>query len=230
MRTRRPVLALGALATTGALATAGLLATGAVGTSAAPSTPKLKPAASSGLVATPSKDPSTSCNGVLNGAGAGPLTKTLLSVTPNSTPGSYDFTFQVDSGRAPGSYRLRDCTYIDSGASGYQNEPIVAASDDKDVPFAAGSSGSTATFTITVTGVNSGDLVCDRVAVSGNASGTGFTDKSNEVCVDPNNPPVVPEANWAAALPLAALGLTGAVVLYRRRRQLTAPVQVTTTS
>jgi hypothetical protein len=172
MRTRRPILALGALATTGALATAGLLATGAVGTSAAPSTPKLKPAASSGLVATPSKDPSTSCNGVLNGAGAGPLTKTLLSVTPNSTPGSYDFTFQVDSG----------------------------------------------------------DLVCDRVAVSGTASGTGFTDKSNEVCVDPNNPPVVPEANWAAALPLAALGLTGAVVLYRRRRQLTAPVQVTTTS
>lgn len=226
MRARRPLLALGALATTGALATAGLLATGAVGSSASHASPKLTSAASSGLAATPSSDPSKSCNGVLNGAGAGSLTKTLLSVSPNSTPGSYDFTFQVDSGRAPGSYRLRDCTYIDSGASGYQDEPIVAATDDKEVPFAAGSSGSTATFTITVTGVNSGDLVCDRAAVSG----TGFTDKSNEVCVDPNNPPVVPEANWAAALPLAALGLTGAVVLYRRRRQLTAPVQVTTTS
>ncbi len=163
-------------------------------------------------------DDTTTCRGVLSGGGEGELTKTLVSIVAGAQAGTYEVEYRLDSGRAPGSYRVRDCSFIDTGAPGYNGEPLVGGADEKDTLFTPTGSGSTANFTVTVTGVQPDDLLCDRAAVSGVEGLDDFTDKSNLLCITPNSPPVIPEAPFALMLPLVAAGAIG-VVLFVRRRQ-----------
>lgn len=164
-------------------------------------------------------DDSTSCNGVLSGADSGLADKSLVSVEPGANAGDYTITYRVDSTRPAGTYRLRDCAYIDTGAPGYTGEPYVGATDEKEYTFVANTGGgSTTTFTQNVTGVGPDDQVCDRAAVSGDQDGVSFTDKSNTLCITPNSPPAVAESHLAVTLPLAALAAVGLVVLVQRRR------------
>ena len=166
-------------------------------------------------------DDATSCQGVLSGAGAGALDKSVVSVTPGSNAGDYTIVYSLQSDRPAGVYRLRDCAFIDTGDPGYTGEPFVGAYDEKDVTFTSSGSGSTATFTQEVTGVDPNDQLCDRAAVSGVDAGTSFTDKSNLLCITPNNPPVVSESHLAVALPLAGLAAVGLVLLVQHRRRRT---------
>jgi hypothetical protein len=182
----------------------------------------------SGGLVTPAAavDDTTSCQGVLSGADSD-LQKSLVSITPGANAGDYTIEYSLQSSRPAGVYRLRDCAFIDTGAPGYTGEPLVGATDEKDTSFVSSTGGgSTATFTETVTGVQPNDRLCDRAAMSGTDAGTSFTDKSNVLCITPNNPPVVAESHLAVTLPLAAAGAVAIVLLVQRRRSratVTAP-------
>ena len=174
-------------------------------------------------------DGTTSCQGVLSGAGEGSLDKSVVSVTPGANAGDYTVVYSLQSNRPAGSYRIRDCAFIDTGDPGYTGEPFVGTTDEKEVAFTSSGSGSTATFTQEVTGVDPNDQLCDRAAVSGVDAGTSFTDKSNTLCITPNNPPVVSESHLAVTLPLAGLAAVGFVLLLQRRRhRASAPDAATT--
>jgi hypothetical protein len=171
-----------------------------------------------GFTSPASADSTPSCGGVLSGGGEGPLTKSLVSITPGANAGDYTLEYRLDSGRPAGVYRIRDCVFIDDGTPGYNGEALIGNQDEKDVTFTSSNGGSTATFTQSVSGVDANDSVCDRAAVSGVDAGVGFTDKSNILCVTPNNPPVISESALAVTLPLAAIGAVGLVLLVQRRR------------
>ena len=164
-------------------------------------------------------DSTPSCeNGVFNGAGAGPLDKSLVSIVDNQD-GSYDFTYKLTSPRPAGTYRIRDCVFIDDTTPGYNGETLIGNTDEKDVVFLADGQGSSATTTVTLTGITADDSICDRAAVSGTDVSTSqsFTDKSNLLCVTINTPPVVPEVGLVVLLPLTGLALAGGFLLWRRR-------------
>ena len=172
-------------------------------------------------------DSTPSCtSGVFSGAGDGPLTKTVESVAPTGNTDEYLITYRVTSPRPAGTYRLRDCVFIDAGTpNAYDGETLVGNSDEKDQVFVANTGGgSTTTFQQTVV-VHSGEQVCDRAAMSGTdtSTGLGFTDKSNLLCFSPNNPPVVPESSLAVTLPLAAVVAVGGVLYLQRRRRTATP-------
>lgn len=181
-----------------------------------------------GGLTTPAHAADDTCQGVLSGNGdGGTLTKSVVSIEPGATAGTYTITYQVVSSRPAGVYRLRDCLFIDTGTAGaYDGETIAADYDNKTQSFAPNTGGgSTATFTQTVSGVGTNDQVCDRAAMSGtDLTGMSFTDKSNLLCVSPNNPPVIPESHLAVTLPLAAVGAVGLVLFLQRRRASRSPV------
>lgn len=128
----------------------------------------------------------SSCGGVLQGSGdSGTLTKTITRVTENAD-GSTTIKFRYTSDRGAGTFRLRDCAFIDANSNGMydKGEEIVAGTQKKGVP-----SSGTGTITVTAT-IPEGAQLCDRLALSGTASdGTGFTDKSNIACVGGGYPP-----------------------------------------
>ena len=167
--------------------------------------------------ATPDTD-TTSCNGVLNGQGGGPLTKTFVA-EQNNNDGTFTLTYELTSPRPDGTSRVRDCAWVDQIANGQldQGEPLFGT-DDKNAVFAGGKT----TISITVQAL-AGDTVCDRAARSGDAPGApGYTDKSNVLCHrlgDP--PPVIPEAPLALLLPMSAAALLGVAYLVSRCRHST---------
>ena len=89
------------------------------------------------------EDSTTSCTGVLSGqAGDENLAdKSLVSMVDNGN-GTYTFTYSVYVDRAPGSYRIRDCIWIDSDGNGAYNGETLVGSDEKDVDFVADGAGS----------------------------------------------------------------------------------------
>ena len=164
------------------------------------------------------EDSTTSCTGVLSGqAGDENLAdKSLVSMVDNGN-GTYTFTYSVYVDRAPGSYRIRDCIWIDSDGNGAYNGETLVGSDEKDVDFVADGAGSSGETTYTIT-ASPDDTVCDRAAVSGtDASAVGFTDKSNILCVDISSPPVIPEASLAILLPVSGALVAVGFFLWRRR-------------
>ena len=164
-------------------------------------------------------DSTPSCtSGVFSGGGDGPATKELLSITDNQD-GTYTFEYKVTVQRDAGTYRLRDCVFIDEGGNNaYDGEALVGNTDEKDVIFTSNGNGtSSGTTTITVA-ADPEDTVCDRAAVSGTTTaGVGFTDKTNVLCVPIENPPVIPEASLAVLLPVTGLLVGLGFVLWRRR-------------
>jgi hypothetical protein len=173
------------------------------------------------MLATPAQavDSTPSCeSGVFSGAGDKEATKELLSITDNGD-GTYTFEYKVTVQREAGTYRLRDCVFIDEGDNNaYDGEPLVGNTDEKDVIFTSNGNGtSSGTTTITIEAEPT-DTVCDRAAVSGTTTaGVGFTDKSNVLCVPIENPPVIPEASLTVLLPLTGLLVGLGFVLWRRR-------------
>jgi hypothetical protein len=141
--------------------------------------PLLSVGPSPALAAIPS-----SCGGVLQGAGdSGTLTKTITSVVQNED-GTTTVRYRYTSDRGAGSFRLRDCAFIDANGNGKydKGEQIVGGTDRKGVPSSGRGS-------ITVT-IPEGARLCDRLALSGTSNGVGFTDKSNVACVgDDGYPP-----------------------------------------
>lgn len=171
-------------------------------------------------------DSTPSCtNGVMSGADSD-LQKGLVSVTPGSTAGDYTVVYSVTSPTRPaGTYRLRDCVFVNDSSPGYNNETLIGNSDEKDAVFVANNGGgSTTTITQQLTGIGAGEEVCDRAAMSGTDGGTSFTDKSNLFCFTPDNPPVVPESALAVTLPLAAVGAVALVLFLQHRRRAAAEV------
>jgi hypothetical protein len=123
-----------------------------------------------------------SCGGVLQGGGdSGTLTKTITGVTTNPD-GTTTVRFRYTSDRGAGSFRLRDCAFIDANSNGMfdMGEAIVGGTDQRGVP-------SSGTGSITVT-IPDGAQLCDRLALSGTSEGVGFTDKSNIACVGSGYP------------------------------------------
>jgi hypothetical protein len=162
----------------------------------------------------------TSCGGVLSGAN-GPLTKSLASVVNNNN-GTFTLTYNLTSTHNPplnGTFRVRDCVFVDAGGNNaFDGEPLIG-SDEKDVLILNGSG----QVSITVT-ASADDTVCDRAAISGtDAAGVSFTDKSNLLCTPLTSQPPIPEVPYAILLPLVALVLFGgAWVVGRRRGRTTA--------
>ena len=125
----------------------------------------------------------TSCGGVVKGGGdGGELTKRITSVEQNDD-GTTTIRFRYTSDRSEGSFRLRDCAFIDANNNGTydKGEQIIAGTDFKSRP-------SSGWGKITLT-IPEGATVCDRLALSGTADGEGFTDKSNYACVNGDTPP-----------------------------------------
>ena len=124
----------------------------------------------------------TSCGGVVKGGGdGGELTKRITSVEQNDD-GTTTIRFRYTSDRGEGSFRLRDCAFIDANNNGmYDNgEEVVGGTDQKGVPSSGRGS-------ITVT-IPDGAQLCDRLALSGTSGGVGFTDKSNIACIGSGYP------------------------------------------
>ena len=175
------------------------------------------------LVGSPAQavDSTPSCeSGVFSGEGDKSATKELLSITDNGD-GTYTFEYKVTVQREAGTYRLRDCVFIDEGGNNaYDGEDLVGNTDEKDVIFTSNNNGtSSGTTEVTIT-ADPEDTVCDRAAVSGTTTGgIGFTDKSNVLCVPIENPPVIPEASLAVLLPATGLLVGLGFVLWRRRPQ-----------
>lgn len=175
----------------------------------------------SGLTTPAGAAETPSCeSGVLNGNGDGPLEKGLVSVTPGANAGDYTVVYSLTSPRPAGTYRVRDCVFVNDSTPGYNGETLIGNSDDKEAVFVANTGGgSTTTITQQLTGIQAGDEVCDRAAMSGEVAGTGFTDKSNLFCFTPDNPPVIPESALAVTLPLAAVGAVALVLFVQHRRR-----------
>jgi hypothetical protein len=142
---------------------------------------------------------------VLSGADSGLIEKTITSVSNNNN-GTFTIGFTFTSSRPDGTYRLRDCAYVGSSQ-------LIAGTDDMSYTL----SGGTGAGSITVPG-SSGDTVCDRLALSSSVG--GFTDKSNQPCVQlgGNQVPV----GTIGAIGAAGIGAValGGLILYRRRRAL----------
>jgi len=124
----------------------------------------------------------------------------------DNSDGTFTINFTFTSTRPDGVYRLRDCAFIGSSQ-------LIAGTDNMSYVLSGGAgSGS-----ITVPGA-SGDTVCDRLALSSSVG--GFTDKSNEPCVQlgGNQVPV----GTIGAIGAAGVGAValGGLMLYRRRRAL----------
>jgi len=129
-----------------------------------------------------------SCRGVLQGAGDdGTLTKRITSVTQNDD-GSTTVRFRYTSDRGEGTFRLRDCAFIDANGNSRfdRGEQIVGGTDFKNRP-----SSGFGKITVTVS-LDEGEQLCDRLALSGTSGGQGFTDKSNVACVGGEQPPPPP--------------------------------------
>ncbi len=126
-----------------------------------------------------------SCGSVLQGEGdSGTLTKRITSVVTNAD-GSTTVRFRYTSDRGAGSFRLRDCAFIDTNFNGMfdAGDVIVAGTDQK-----GRNSSGFGKITITEPLVE-GTQLCDRLALSGTSGGVGFTDKSNIACVTIGTPP-----------------------------------------
>jgi len=174
--------------------------------------------AAAGAVTT---DVTPSCDGVVMGADSGLLTKSLVSVVQNAD-GTWTINYRVESDRAAGTDRFRDCVWFDTGASGYSGEAFVGSTDEHDATFLpqADGTGSYILDSITLPADSTG-TVCDRAARSGTdgSTMTSYTDKSNVLCVPLTPTPPVSEAPFAALLPLAGLGVFGGIVVRRRHHQ-----------
>ena len=153
----------------------------------------------------------TDCQGVLRGEGAEPLRKTLISQAYDATADEYTLTYQLDTTRPDGTYRVRDCAWESESGTDYSGEPLLDEYDDKDATVAGGSS----TFSIVVQGED-GDRICDQAALSNTD-----TDKSNVVCteLDSASPPApeVPEVPSVLLVPVAGAAAFGAIWFLRRR-------------
>ena len=162
----------------------------------------------------------SSCEGVLEGGGDEPLTKTLINKVQNAD-GTFTLTFRLTSSRTDltGNFRVRDCLFVDAnGNNQFDNEPFLGGTDEKNVQLVNGS----ATITVTVA-ASADDTICDRAALSGTtASGEDFTDKSNLLCTPLTGTPVIPEVPYVVLLPLTALLLLAGGFVLMRRRQDTA--------
>lgn len=155
----------------------------------------------------------TSCNGVLNGQGDGPLTKTVDEVTRVGDD-SWEITYTIETPRAAGDYRVRDCVFVDENGNGAydRGEELVGAGDEKVV-----SVDGSLTATVTVTAAED-TTVCDRVALSSE----GWTDKSNIVCTTLGEEPIPVGAIGGLGLAVLAgggLALAQGISVRRRRRR-----------
>ena len=167
------------------------------------------------VLSPPAMAQESSCGGVLSGGGDGPLTKTFVSQQPGTTPGTFLVTFRLTTPRPAGTYRVRDCVFVDANNNGAfdDGEAIVGSLDEQRLV-----TGGSVTATVTVTAA-AGTRVCDRAALSGGTA--GFTDKSNIVCLTLGTPPppVIPEVPLALLLPLAAAALLAGGYFVMRRRE-----------
>jgi len=160
-----------------------------------------------------SQPPPTSCRGVFDGGGDGPLTKSLIARVDNHD-GTATYTFSIVTPRPAAQYEmLRDCGY----ALGQNTRTATYGAVIKPVTMTAlAGGGSIVTTTLTVP---SGITICDRVALSGRAvrSPGSFTDKSNVLCSDV--PTSVPELvpGWPAIV-LGGLAVVAVVAIGRRLR------------
>lgn len=166
--------------------------------------------------AAPPGDIPSSCNGVLNGEDSGRITKTITSVTTNKD-GTSTIAFTFTSTRPNGTYRLRDCSFVDSNSDGSftKGETIIAGTDNMTYVLTGGRGSGT----ITVPG-SAGQRVCDRLALSGGDTekSDGETDKSNVACVTLGQQPVPTSTVGALGLTgIGAAAVAGAIVIRRRR-------------
>jgi len=121
-----------------------------------------------------------SCGAVLQGEGdSGTLTKRITSVVTNAD-GSTTVRFRYTSDRGAGSFRLRDCAFIDTNFNGVfdKNVDVIVAGTDQKGRNSSGFGKITITMPLLP-----GTQLCDRLALSGTSGGVGFTDKSNIACV-----------------------------------------------
>jgi hypothetical protein len=155
------------------------------------------------------------CNGVFNATGSdGSLTKTLTGLQDNGD-GTFTLTYNVTTTRPFGSYRLRECAIQDvNGNQRFDAGEPVLASVSKNVSIGVPSTPSTQ-VSVTVTG-EAGDVVCDRVDLSGQ--------RSNVDCTTLTTTPVPVGAIGGIGLTvLAAGGFTVAQLRSRRRRRAAVP-------
>jgi hypothetical protein len=154
------------------------------------------------------------CNGVFNATGGdGPLTKTMTGLQDNGD-GTFTLTFNVTTTRPFGTYRLRDCVIQDvNGNQRFDAGEPVLATVSKNVSIGVPTSPSTQ-VSVTVTG-KAGDVVCDRVALSGQ--------RSSVECTTLTTTPVPVGAIGGIGLTvLATGGFTVAQLRSRRRRRQAA--------
>ena len=163
-------------------------------------------------------DLTPSCDGVVEGADSGLLDKTLVSVVQN-VDGSWTINYRVESDRAAGTDRFRDCVWFDTGAAGYSGEAFVGSTDERSATFLAQVDGTGSYILDSVTlPAGSTGTVCDRAARSGADAMGDYTDKSNTLCVPLTPTPPIPEVPFAALLPLAGLAIFGGIALRRRHQ------------
>jgi len=155
----------------------------------------------------------SACAEVLVGDTSGSLTKAGPTSVVHNPDGSFTLTYTFTTNRPDGTYRLRDCAFVDENGDGrFGNGDHVIAHTDKQVPVVGGHG----TVTVTIPPHNV-QCVCDRLALSG----AGFTDKSNFVCGD--HMPAGGAVGAAGFGVLGGIGLLGAMVIATRRRRLLAP-------
>jgi hypothetical protein len=166
-------------------------------------------------IAAPATSQATNgCSGVFNGTGGdGALTKTLTDLRDNGD-GTFTLTFKVTTTRPFGTYQLRDCVIQDvNGNQRFDAGEPVLATVSKNVSIGTPTSASTE-VSVTVKG-KAEDVVCDRVALSGQ--------RSNVECTTLTTTPVPVGAIGGIGLTvLAAGGFTVAQLRSRRRRLVEA--------
>jgi hypothetical protein len=170
------------------------------------------------LVSTATAQPATdqairSCNGVFNGKGTGgTLTKALTGIQ-NNGDGTFTLTYQVTSDRPFGTYRLRDCVFQDlNGNQAFDKGEPLLANQSKNVSIGVPTSPSIQE-SITVSG-KAEELVCDRVALSGN----GAASRSNVVCATLTGTPIPVGTIGGIGLAMLAAGGFMLAQLRSRRR------------
>jgi len=167
--------------------------------------------------------PTPSCGGVMQGGGDAQLTKELVSIVAVDAD-TFTITFRLTSVRdlsGAGQFRVRDCIFIDTGDPGYSGEAFIGGSDEKFVTFLPGPNGGSTVTIVETVDVAANATICDRAAVSGSLSVTdvtGFTDKSNVLCVPVTPGGVIPEVPYVVLLPLCALALFGGAYFVLRGR------------
>jgi len=126
------------------------------------------------------------------------LTKSIDGVV-NNGDGTYTISYAYTTTRADGTYAVRDCAFTDANDSGTYDvagEPVIGTTIDNAVTITNGAGSSSITVPAT-----SGDVVCDRLAVTGTVPPS--LDLSNVACIELSED----------ALPAGAIGGVGLLAL-----------------